>query len=120
MCRTQLEPEIVVVPAPFVDFWDGRAVIRMQRGPNKDQHTYHKTTCHEDKASRNHQITRIAFWEGLFQQGARGGYAEERLSGYLLGVKYSPPSRHYSEVFKIESSLPLTFRPAIFYLGSCL
>ena len=28
-------------------------------------------------------------------------------------VKYSPVSRQYSEVFKIESSLPLTFRPAI-------
>ena len=27
---------------------------------------------------------------------------------------YSPVSRHYSEVFKIKPSLPLTSRPAIF------
>lgn len=29
-------------------------------------------------------------------------------------VKYSPVSRHYPVVLKIEPSLPLTFRPAIF------
>ena len=27
---------------------------------------------------------------------------------------YSPPSRHYSVVFKMKPSLPLTSRPAIF------
>ena len=32
----------------------------------------------------------------------------------LFTVKYSPVSRHYSWCSKIEPSLPLTFRPAIF------
>ena len=31
-------------------------------------------------------------------------------------LNYSGVSRHYSVAFKIEPSLPLTFRPAIFLL----
>jgi len=39
----------------------------------------------------------------------------ETLTPPVFAQKYSPVSRHYSEMFKIESSLPLTFRPAIFF-----
>lgn len=41
--------------------------------------------------------------------------AESTLRAIYNGVKYSPVSRHYPVVFKIEPSLPLTFRPAIIF-----